>query len=198
MDSSSSDPATAQAISRLTSRQAVLDALSEFDRHGREAFLRLHGFGEATNYFVVHEGKAYDSKAVAGVAFGHQFPARGPLRPNQFSGGDASVLAALERLDFVVKTKVELERQFSDRMFQLQTRAKAMKPAISFPGFQGMLTQHGAKGTAELLLNKQEISDGFTDLWLHPTKPDSLRLSVEYMVLEGPWRIFFTERQLQV
>ena len=40
-------------------------------------------YGTARFYFVVHNGKRYDSKAIAGVAVGKQFPALrsvGPFR----------------------------------------------------------------------------------------------------------------------
>jgi hypothetical protein len=40
----------------------------EFDSLGREEFLAKYGFGEARSYFLVRDGKAYDSKAVVGAA----------------------------------------------------------------------------------------------------------------------------------
>src|SRR3954463_14397372 len=49
------------------------------------------------------ERKEYDSKAIAGVAVGKQFPSEGPLRSDQFSGGDATVRAKLESLGFRVR-----------------------------------------------------------------------------------------------
>ena len=61
-------------LSDLTSREAVIEALEEFDRLGREAFLQKYGFGEGRSYFVVWNGNRYDSKAIAGVAHGHQYP----------------------------------------------------------------------------------------------------------------------------
>jgi hypothetical protein len=51
---------------------------------------------------VVHDGKRYDSKAVAGVAHGKQFPTEGPLASSDFSGGDTTVKAKLEQLGFEV------------------------------------------------------------------------------------------------
>src|SRR5687768_8594975 len=84
----------------LTSRQAVLDALREFDQQGRDNFLARYGFSPAQNYFVEHEGARYDSKAIAGVAHGKQHPALGPLRASDFSGGEATVKKVLEGLGF--------------------------------------------------------------------------------------------------
>ena len=91
-------------LSRLTSRDAVLAAMREFDALGRDAFLATYGFGPAQAYLVRHEGREYDSKAIVGVAFGFQFPERGPLKAAEFSGGEASVRRVLQRLGFEVTT----------------------------------------------------------------------------------------------
>ncbi|MFI8978329.1 HNH endonuclease [Nocardia asteroides] len=47
----------------------VLDAIAECDRLGREEFLKTHGFAKAHEYFLLHGGRAYDSKAIVGVAY---------------------------------------------------------------------------------------------------------------------------------
>jgi hypothetical protein len=49
-------------------RSAVLAAIEEYDRLGREDFLRRYGFGPARDYRVMFNGGEYDSKAIAGVA----------------------------------------------------------------------------------------------------------------------------------
>ena len=77
----------------------MLDAMSEHDALGTDGFLAKYGFGHAKSYFVSHNGKFYDSKAIAGVAFGKQFPERGVLKNNDFSGG-ANIKNKLESLDF--------------------------------------------------------------------------------------------------
>ena len=51
--------------------EAVRRAIAEFDSLGRDSFLNTYGFGKARGYFLVHNGQAYDSKAIAGVA--HQY-----------------------------------------------------------------------------------------------------------------------------
>ncbi len=80
-------------ISELTNGQAVLQAMAEYDWLGRDAFLQQHGQGQARRFFVVRpDGYRYDSKARAGVAYGYQFPDRGPLKASQFSGGEATVM----------------------------------------------------------------------------------------------------------
>lgn len=89
-----------RTLSRLTSRAAVLDAIAECDRLGRDEFLARHGFGPARRFFLEHGGRHYDSKAIVGVAFGNQFPDEGPLRSEEFSGGVATVQRKLEDLGF--------------------------------------------------------------------------------------------------
>jgi hypothetical protein len=96
------------ALTDLTSRDAVLAAIREFDERGREAFLAAHGFGPARNYFLEYGGVRYDSKAIAGVAHGVQHPRLGPLRAADFSGGEATVKKVLEALGFVV---IRLDRR---------------------------------------------------------------------------------------
>lgn len=91
-------------LSALTDRDAVLRALAEYDELGRESFLTKYGYGPAKAYFLVHNGKRYDSKAIAGVAVGIEYPANGPLKAADFSGGEATVRAKLEQLGFEVES----------------------------------------------------------------------------------------------
>jgi hypothetical protein len=44
------------------------------------------------------DGHYYDSKAIAGVAIGVQYPEDGPLLNTEFTGGEHSVKARLEQL----------------------------------------------------------------------------------------------------
>jgi hypothetical protein len=79
--------------------------LDEFVRLGRDSFLARHGFARSRNYVVIdpQTGTEADSKAIAGVAMGYQYPDSGPLRPSDFSGGDATVAPCLQGLGFVVR-----------------------------------------------------------------------------------------------
>ena len=95
------------ALGDLTSRQAVLDAVAEFDRLGRDAFLGKYGFGKARDYFLVVDGRRYDSKAIVGAAHGFQFPNQGPLTAADFSGGENTVARRLGELDFDVTGPTE-------------------------------------------------------------------------------------------
>jgi len=90
------------SLSDLTSRDAVLAALREFDQRGRDEFLSSSGFAPSRGYFLEHQGVRYDSKAIAGVAHGIQHPHLGPLRASSFSGGEATVKKVLEGLGFTV------------------------------------------------------------------------------------------------
>ena len=54
--------------------EAVHSTLVEFDYLGRDAFLNRYGFGQARSYFLVRDGKSYDSKAIVGCAHGYARP----------------------------------------------------------------------------------------------------------------------------
>jgi hypothetical protein len=92
------------ALSDITSQQPVLYAISEYDQLGRERFLRKYGFGKAQSYWLVHDGKRYDSKAILGAAHGFARPDLGPLRSTDFSGGETTVKRKLEELGFTVSS----------------------------------------------------------------------------------------------
>ncbi|WP_158282092.1 MULTISPECIES: HNH endonuclease [unclassified Azospirillum] len=82
---------------------AIRQAVNEFDLIGREAFLTGYGFRKARRYFLEVDGKLYDSKAVIAAAHGYQYPNRGPLVYDDFSGGEKTVQRKLEELGFHVK-----------------------------------------------------------------------------------------------
>ena len=88
------------ALSDLT-KKAVKQAIAEFNQLGREAFLAKHNYGIAREYFVIHKGRYYDSKALAWAAHRYLGKTKKPLRRN-FSGGEASVRTALQKLGFKV------------------------------------------------------------------------------------------------
>ncbi|WP_239591021.1 HNH endonuclease [Vitreimonas flagellata] len=81
---------------------AILAAIKEFDDLGREQFLAKYRFGPARSYFLVHNGRRYDSKAIVGAAHGY-LPEERPLTADGFSGGDATVRRLLERNGFAVE-----------------------------------------------------------------------------------------------
>ncbi len=74
---------------------------------GRTAFLERYGFGKSRDFLVriPLTGELCDSKAIVGAAFGKQYPGEGPLKPEDFSGGEATVVPKLQSLGFeVLKT----------------------------------------------------------------------------------------------
>jgi putative restriction endonuclease len=114
------------ALSDLTERSAVVQAIAEYDALGRERFLEKYGFGPARRFYLRHSGRLYDSKAVVGAAHGFQHPAEGPLRAADFSGGDATERRKLEDLGFSVEVVDAGEEQpASEHLVQgrLYTRA---------------------------------------------------------------------------
>lgn len=84
----------------LTDPEAVNKAIAEFDALGRDAFLAKHGFKPARDYFIVVDGKRYDSKAITGVA--HQYQTGVLMTPDMFSGGECTVATRLNKLGFEV------------------------------------------------------------------------------------------------
>jgi 5-methylcytosine-specific restriction protein B len=97
------------ALADLTEPTAVLKAIEEADTLGRSAFLDKYGFSPSRKYFLLDEGKRYDSKAIVGAAHGYQYPDLGPLKPSEFSGGEKTVQRKLEQLGFTVETTDALD-----------------------------------------------------------------------------------------
>lgn len=87
--------------SDIKSREAILAAAKEFDRIGRDAFLKKYGYGHAKSYFLDIDGRLYDSKAILGVAHGYEYPNKGPLKSSDFVGGK-TIVKKLEELGFEV------------------------------------------------------------------------------------------------
>jgi hypothetical protein len=94
----------ASELSRLQSPAAVQAALDEFHSLGRTGFLERYGFGKSRDFLVRNPltGELCDSKAIVGAAFGFQYPIEGPLKPADFSGGEATVVPKLQALGFEV------------------------------------------------------------------------------------------------
>src|SRR4051794_5485856 len=69
------------------SRTAIERAIAEYDELGRDAFLSKYGFGRATSYALIVDGREYDPKAIAGVAYGFDHPDEGILKNTEFNGG---------------------------------------------------------------------------------------------------------------
>jgi 5-methylcytosine-specific restriction enzyme A len=150
------------AISELTDRLAVIAAVEEFDLIGKEAFLDRYGFGPSDKYVMVIDGRMYDSKAIVGAAFGYQYPEQGPLRPDEFSGGKATVVRLLQSLGFDVVERPQRDRTRNpdwtidevilamDLYLRIGTSHKAHPDVIALSSLLNSLPIHGtAAGAAD-------------------------------------------------
>ncbi|QLI80861.1 HNH endonuclease [Chitinibacter fontanus] len=90
----------ASPLSLLTSADAVRAAIAECDQLGRDEFLKKYGYKNSRLYPLEYQGNIYDSKAIAGVAYGYEHGT--PLKASEFNGGVATVIPALARLGFNV------------------------------------------------------------------------------------------------
>lgn len=126
---STEQPATLASITR----EAVLAALAEYDDLGQDAFLDKYGFDPARSYLLVHNGKSYDSKAIAGLAHGH-LPGRQPLTPAEFSGGEATVGRLLRNLGFTLQVGDDLTPARLERILaKLRVYRRGGIPALYQP-----------------------------------------------------------------
>ncbi|MEU9646911.1 HNH endonuclease signature motif containing protein [Streptomyces sp. NPDC048188] len=96
---------------RLTDASIVRRVVEEYDDAGRAAFLDKHGFERANQYYLQMDGRLYDAKAVANVAYRYEHQAPDA---RVISGGQDHSNRLLGRLGFTVvdgrPTTVEGER----------------------------------------------------------------------------------------
>lgn len=76
-------------------RHEVIAAIRECDELGEAAFLANYGYQAARQWQLRYKGRSYPSKAILGVA--------GSLNADQFFGGVAQTVPALQRLGFQVR-----------------------------------------------------------------------------------------------
>lgn len=87
-----------------------------------------------------------------------------------------------------------LEEDFHAAMLHIYESAARLKPPYRATRFLQMVQRFGGKAAADLLLAGSDPSSGFTELFLRG--PENLKLSVEYLVLQDPWRPLFNVDQL--
>ncbi len=87
----------------------------------------------------------------------------------------------------------KLADDFHTAMLGIHAAALKLKPPYRPTEFLRMVQSYGGKETAARLLATPNPSSGFTELFLRGK--DKLRLSVEYLVLQHPWRDLFTAEQ---
>src|SRR5205823_4551612 len=95
-------------LGELTSHEAVVKAIRRYDELGAEQFLRDHHFKPAPGYLVRHEGNHYDCQAIAGAAYGLQYPDRGNLPSSKINGGPGGAARRLTQLGFTVVNPARL------------------------------------------------------------------------------------------
>ncbi len=79
----------------------VLSAMGECDELGDDEFLSRHGFTRAKSYVLWHKGRAYDSKAILGVAHGY---ATGTVAAaDEFTGDNDEAAKKLTHLGFDIE-----------------------------------------------------------------------------------------------
>ncbi|GGS48809.1 YDG/SRA domain-containing protein [Actinokineospora fastidiosa] len=143
--------------------ESVRRAVAEFDRLGGDEFRSTYGFGPARKYVLVHEGRAYDSKAIVGVA--HGFATGTFWRAADFTGGLASVVRVLQDLGFDVRTAEEHERAgFGEIAGQPAGTRYASREAASRAGVHLPLTESvcgtAAAGAESILVPADQEVDG--------------------------------------
>lgn len=153
------------SISKLKSPAAVLAAMKEFDTVGRTYFLEKYGFGKSREYILRDPatGKLYDSKAVVGAAYGYAFPDEGPLRAENFSGGEATVERILSDLGFEVVrigqdwTSEEVEATVRDyfEMLRIESSGAAYSKSAHNERLRAKLT---TRSKSSIELKHQNIS----------------------------------------
>ncbi|QJD59505.1 DUF3883 domain-containing protein [Pseudomonas sp. gcc21] len=188
----------------LRSHVAVQAAIDEFVQLGRTKFLARYGFGKSRDYLVrdPKTGTDCDSKAIAGVAFGKQFPDQGPLAADSFSGGEATVVPALTSLGFrIIRigedwSEAEVEATVTDYFDMLRAEAGG-EPYNKSEHNQTLRRLLNGRSKSSVELKHQNISavlDALGLPYINGYKPRSnsqllLRKTVQAYVLKHQQRI---------
>src|SRR5437868_2044825 len=71
-----------------------------------------------------------------------------------------------------------------------------LKPPYRPSDFRKMVVENGGKEAADILLAPGPVSTGFTQLYMRGK--EALKLSVEYLVLQHPWKALCHPDQLAI
>ena len=186
-------------LSNLRSPAAVQAAIDEFVQLGRTKFLARYGFGKSRDFLVrdPKTGTDCDSKAIAGVAVGKQFPDQGPLSADSFSGGEATVVPVLTTLGFTIIrigedwSEAEVEATVSDYFEMLHAEAAGL-PFTKSEHNQALRRLLNGRNKSSVELKHQNISavlDALGLPYINGYKPRSksqllLRKAVQAYVLK--------------
>jgi 5-methylcytosine-specific restriction enzyme B len=116
--------------------EAVAQAVDEFDRLGRDTFLRKYGYRKSKRYLLRLNGSFYDSKAIVGAAHGFARPDLGPLKAADFSAGELTVVRRLRSLGFEVISSEDDGVSESPRLQQALQTIMDLFPKARLEPFQ--------------------------------------------------------------
>ncbi len=191
-------------LSALTDSNAVVKAIEEFDRLGREAFLDKYGFKPASYYFVSHQGNLYDSKALAGAALAYQSGVSEPMPAAAFSGGAGTVVKKMEELGFeIVKSQEPAYWAFCanpnryrilDAVAALETDLWGIENSdirkgdgVAIWQTKDKLGHRGIVALGEVISEPAEIPDVGNPYWVDPDEAavTATRVHVRYSTPQG-------------
>jgi hypothetical protein len=86
----------------------------------------------------------------------------------------------------------ELDKRWHEEMVQIYADAEAIGYEAS--GFRGLMASHGPLRAAKMLINMDEPSDGFRELW----ELKRLDISVEARALKPEFRDLFSTSELRI
>ena len=89
-------------------KEAVEEALQQFDHQGREGMLEQYGGGLSTRWYIRHSGEHYDQKLVLRAA--HEIAGLGVLPPGPGTFNASQARRFLNRLGFEVVDPIEEDR----------------------------------------------------------------------------------------
>ena len=88
----------------------------------------------------------------------------------------------------------ELEHRFNEPMWDIHGRAYK-EEGYNASRYLLMLYDHGGLGTAKILINSSNVSEGYTTLW----KLRRLDLTVEAQIYDHPeWHPLFSKEELAI
>jgi hypothetical protein len=87
----------------------------------------------------------------------------------------------------------DLEYRFDQSMMSIYQRAKT-EANYNAARYLQMLHDHRGLETAKILLHSATVSDGYTALW----ERGRLDLTVEALILEPLWNVFFSDDERKI
>jgi len=88
----------------VSEKNAVIKAIEEFRKLGRDKFLEKYKFARAHVYFLHYDGEYYDCKPIMFAAYIYQF-GKQPVPSHASSGVNRTIRPKLESMEFRVVRK---------------------------------------------------------------------------------------------